>query len=69
MPMVIPHPALFVVLKTFTRCQWLSHFSCYCLIKGARYLLIIHELLVAMGFFPAGVQDETLKEESQRLAS
>ena len=21
-----------------------------------------------MGFFPAGVQDETLKEESQRLA-
>ena len=22
-----------------------------------------------MGFFPAGVQDETLKEESQRLAS
>ena len=21
--------------------------------KGARYLLIIHELLVAMGFFPA----------------
>ena len=42
-------------------------------IKGARYLLIIHELLVAMGFFSAGVQDETLKEtlkeESQRLAS
>ena len=37
-------------------------------IKGARYLLIIHELLVAMGFFPAEVQDETL-EESQRLAS
>ena len=36
--------------------------------KGARYLLIIHELLVAVGFFPAGVQDETLKE-SQRLAS
>ena len=35
--------------------------------KGARYLLIIHELLVAMGFFPMGVQDETLKEESQRL--
>ena len=45
-------------------------FSKYCpemfipAIKGARYLLIIHELLVAMGFFPAGVQDETLKEES-----
>ena len=40
-------------------------------IKGARYLnlLIIHELLVAMFFFPAGVQDKTLKEESQRLAS
>ena len=36
--------------------------------KGAQYLLIIHEVL-AMGFFPAGVQDETLKEESQRLAS
>ena len=33
-------------------------------IKGA---LIIHEVLVAMGFFPAGVQDETLKEESQSL--
>ena len=30
--------------------------------KGARYLLIIHELLVAMIFFPAGVQDETLKK-------
>ena len=28
--------------------------------KGAQYLLIIHEVLVAMGFFPAGVQDETL---------
>ena len=39
------------------------------IIKGARYLLIIHEVLVAMGFFPAEVQDETLKEESQRLAS
>ena len=36
--------------------------------KGARYLLIIHKVLIAMGFFPAGVQDETLKEESQRLA-
>ena len=33
--------------------------------KGAWYLLIIHEVLVAMGFFPAGVQDETLKEESE----
>ena len=29
-------------------------------IKGAQYSLI-HEALVAMGFFPAGVQDETLK--------
>ena len=38
-------------------------------LKGAQYLLIIHEILVAMEFFPAGVQDETLKEESQRLAS
>ena len=38
-------------------------------IKGARYSLIIHEVLIAMGFSPAGVQDETLKEESQRLAS
>ena len=38
-------------------------------IKGARYLLIIHEVLVAMDFFPAGVQDEALEEESQRLAS
>ena len=38
-------------------------------IKDARYLLIIHELLVAMGFFPAEVKDETLKEESQTLAS
>ena len=38
-------------------------------IKGARYLLIIHEVLVAMDFFSAGVQDETLEEESQRLAS
>ena len=37
-------------------------------IKGARYILIIHEVLVAMDFFSAGVQDETL-EESQRLAS
>ena len=37
--------------------------------KGAQYLLIIHEVLVAMDFFPAGVQDETLEEESQRLAS
>ena len=37
--------------------------------SGARYLLIIHEVLVAIVFFPAGVQDETLKEESQRLAS
>ena len=37
--------------------------------KGSRYVLIIHELLVAMGFFPAGVQDEIPKEESQRLAS
>ena len=41
---------------------------CQC-IKGARYLLIIHEVLVAMDFFSAGVQDETLGEESQRLAS
>ena len=39
------------------------------LFKGARYLLIIHEVLVAMDFFSAGVQDETLEEESQRLAS
>ena len=39
------------------------------LLKGARYSLIIHEVLVAMEFFSAGVQDETLKEESQRLAS
>ena len=38
-------------------------------LKGARYLLIIHEVLVAMDFFSAGVQDETLEEESQRLAS
>ena len=38
-------------------------------VKGARYLLIIHEVLVAMDFFSAGVQDETLEEESQRLAS
>ena len=38
-------------------------------VKGARYLLIIHEVLVAMDFFPAGVQDEALEEESQRLAS
>ena len=38
-------------------------------IKGARYLLIIHEVQVAMVFFPAGVQDEALEEESQRLAS
>ena len=37
--------------------------------KGARYLLIIHEVLVAKDFFPAGVQDEALEEESQRLAS
>ena len=37
--------------------------------KGAWYLLIIHEVLVAMDFFPAGVQDEALEEESQRLAS
>ena len=34
-------------------------------VKGARYLLIIHEVLVAMDFFPAGVQDETLEEVSQ----
>ena len=39
------------------------------LVKGARYLLIIHDVLVAMDFFSAGVQDETLEEESQRLAS
>ena len=38
-------------------------------IKGARYLLIIHEVQVAMVFFSAGVQDEALEEESQRLAS
>ena len=39
-------------------------------LKGARYLLIIHEVLVAIWyFFPAGVQDETLKGESQILAS
>ena len=38
-------------------------------VKGARYLLISHEVLVAMDFFSAGVQDETLEEESQRLAS
>ena len=30
-------------------------------VQAARYLLIIHELLVAMGFVPAGVQDESLK--------
>ena len=38
-------------------------------LKGARYLLIIHEVLVAMDFFSAGAQDEALEEESQRLAS
>ena len=43
--------------------------STSCHVKGARYLLIIHEVLVAMDFFSAGVQDETLEEESQRLAS
>ena len=37
------------------------------ILKGARYLLIIHEVLVAMDFFPAGVQ--TLEEESQKLVS
>ena len=42
---------------------------CFETIKGGHYLLIIHEVLVAIGFFPAGMQDETLKEESQRLAS
>ena len=47
-------------IMKYVQCQWL---------KGARYLLIIHEVLVAMDFFPAGVQDETLEEESQRLAS
>ena len=41
----------------------------YMCIKGARYLLIIHEVLVAMDFFSAGAQDEALEEESQRLAS
>ena len=34
-----------------------------------RVLGTIHEVLVAMDFFSAGVQDETLEEESQRLAS
>ena len=48
-------------------CSWLTlHLS---VLKGARYLLIIHEVLVAMDLFSAGVQDETLEEESQRLAS
>ena len=39
------------------------------IIKGAQHSIIIHEVLVAMGFFSAGVQDVTLKGESQRLAS
>ena len=45
------------------------------IIKGARYSLIIHEVLVAIGGggggggVPAGVQDDTPKEESERLAS
>ena len=40
------------------------------MLKGVRYSLIIHEVwVVCCFFFPAGVQDETLKEESQRLAS
>ena len=39
------------------------------MLKGVRYSLIIHEVWVVCCFFPAGVQDETLKEESQRLAS
>jgi hypothetical protein len=34
-------------------------------LKGFPYSLIIHEALVAVGLFPAEVQDETLKEESQ----
>ena len=36
---------------------------------GLRVLGTIHEVLVAMDFVSAGVQDETLEEESQRLAS
>jgi hypothetical protein len=32
---------------------------------GMNYIIGIHEVLVAMAFiFPAGMQDETLKEES-----
>ena len=51
-------------LSSHPRCLYIT-FN----VKGARYLLIIHEVLVAMDFFSAGVQDEALEEESQRLAS
>ena len=37
---------------TISKDQYAEEPSC---LKGARYLLTIHELLVAMGFFPAGV--------------
>ena len=59
-----PKPCSFP-LKSYGCCK--NHFCIH--VKGARYLLIIHEVLVAMDFFSAGVQDETLEEESQRLAS
>ena len=49
--------------------NWLTIIANLTAFKGAWYLLIIHEVLVAMDFFPAGVQDEALEEESQRLAS
>ena len=54
----------------FEMSSYLTYFMQFHMIKGAQYSLVIYEVLAAMGFFfPAGVQDETLKEKSQRLAS
>ena len=56
------------ILLSYMCINIVSHFT---LTFGGVHVLreVLINYLVAMGFFPAGVQDETLKEESQRLAS
>ena len=68
--MLVAHGAVQGPLEyTYNIEQYQNVWALFACFKGARYLLIIHEVLVAMDLFSAGVQDETLEEESQRLAS
>ena len=65
---VFTHHSVCLAQSIYQAGKW-GNYVCSNIILLRAVLSIIYEVLVAMGFFPAGAQDQTLKEELQRLAS